>query len=164
MADGAAFMSDSDTRALRDAFGRFVTGVTVVTTNTEDGPVGMTANSFSSVSLDPPLVMWALASHSLRAPAFEAAQHFTIHVLGADQLETCNAFAKSAYPFDAGTELSANGVPLLPDCIARFECKTHAIHPGGDHKIIVGRVLKVTQAPGDALTFFNGQLGRLTDT
>jgi len=128
MADGGdmtrTFKPDrTNTRALRDAFGRFASGVTIVTASSKDGPVGITASSFSSLSLDPPLVLWSPDAGSYRFPYFEAATHFAIHVLGAEQIALCEGFAKSPFAFDdADLAFNAEGVPLINGCLARFEC------------------------------------------
>lgn len=150
----------TDNRAFRDALGRFGTGVTVVTCATPTGPIGITANSFSSVSLDPPLVLWAPAKSSSRYPFFMAAQQFAIHVMGAEQFDLCKAFARSASAFDAAEwRLSASGVPLIEGCLARFECQQAAAHDGGDHSILLGRVERVMARDGAPLLFQGGQYG-----
>lgn len=152
---------EEDTRALRDAFGRFATGVTIVTCNSGDGPICITANSFSSLSLDPPLVMWAGDRNSRRFPYFHKARHFSVHVLSAEQAELCFGCSKNAHALrDIEHDLCINGTPLLPNCLARFECEQHAYHDAGDHVIVVGKVLKVSMADGDALTFYAGKLGQ----
>lgn len=168
MADGGgdmitAFKPDrSNTRALRDAFGRFASGVTIVTAPSEDGPVGITANSFSSLSLDPPLVLWSPDAGSRRFPYFERAAHFAIHVLGAEQADLCHGFSRSAFAFDdINVSFNEHGVPLIDGCLARFECRQNAIYPGGDHKIVVGEVLNAEMRDGDSLAFFAGQLRAL---
>ena len=144
----------------RDALGRFATGVTVVTCQSEIGPLGITANSFSSLSLDPPLVLWAPARASRRFQAFESANHFTVHVLDEDQYALCRAFARSGTQFDGvDWRLGVNDVPIIDSCLAQFECTRHAIHDGGDHAIIVGRVDAVTTRPGNPLIFSNGSYG-----
>ncbi|MCV3273996.1 flavin reductase family protein [Roseobacter sinensis] len=169
MADGTrqmaaldGFAAGPDTqRQLRSAFGRFATGVTVVTAQTPDGPIGMTANSFSSVSLDPPLVLWCPAKSSTRYAHFIAAQHFAIHVLGTEQEEIALGFAKSGTAFDGlDVTQTAEGVPLLGDCLARFECTTDQIHDAGDHAIVVGRVRAAAFREGDALIFCQGRFTR----
>lgn len=168
MADGSLISpqqftpSADNTRALRDAFGRFATGITVVTTQSENGPVGMTANSFSSLSLDPALVLWSPAKGSKRFPSFEASDHFAVHVLAADQADIAQAFAKSAFAFDGvDATKNAQGVPVIESCLARFECRKVATYPGGDHTIMVGEVLSAEMRDGDALTFYAGQYGRI---
>ena len=116
-------------RAYRNALGSFTTGVTVVTAMTSDGPIGMTVNSFASVSLDPPLVLWSPAKSSSRYGAFTGARHFAIHVLGADQDHLSAAFTRGGNGFD-GIEVSFNdeSVPVLPGTLARFECAEQAQH------------------------------------
>lgn len=150
-----------DTRTLRDAFGRFATGVTIVTCNSEDGPICITANSFSSLSLDPPLIMWAGDRNSRRFQYFHAARYFSVHVLSAEQAELCFGCSKDAHALQKiDHEYCENGTPVLPDCLARFECEQHAYHDAGDHVIMVGKVLRASMADGDALTFYAGKLGQ----
>lgn len=145
-------------RVFRDCLGRFASGVTVVTAPTGQGGIGMTANSFTSVSMDPPLVLWCPAKASSRFPVFSAATTFAIHVLRADQEPVARAFAKSAQPFDVcAFDRSAAGVPVLDDCLARFECQTHAIHDAGDHAIMIGRVLAAHMSDGAPLVFSQGR-------
>lgn len=152
--------AQEDGRAFRDALGRFGTGVTVVTCATPNGPLGITANSFASVSLDPPLVLWSPAKSSSRYPFFMAAKHFAIHVVGDDQMELCKGFARDGGAFaQHDWELSARDVPLLNGCLSRFECTTEAVHDGGDHSIIVARVTHVTTRLGNPLMFFGGSYG-----
>lgn len=148
-------------RDLRDALGRFATGVTVVTTTTPDGPVGITANSFASVSLDPPIVLWSIARHSKRFAAFAECRHFAVHVLGAEQLDLGRRFARSGEAF-AGLDhaLSDKGVPLIPGCLSRFECARMEGHDGGDHLIVVGRVTAAALREGEPLLFSGGGYGR----
>lgn len=147
-------------RALRTALGRYATGVTVVTARTARGPVGITANSFTSVSLDPPLVLWCPARSSARFAAFTTADHYAIHVLAADQLDLCRRFARSGDDF-AGLDLAEapEGPPILHGCLARFDCAAHAAHEGGDHAILVGRVLRGFVRTGTPLLFWDGRYG-----
>jgi flavin reductase (DIM6/NTAB) family NADH-FMN oxidoreductase RutF len=148
-----------DQRALRDAFGRFATGVTLVTTMGPDGPVGFIANSFSSLSLEPPLVLWSPARSSRRFALFTGAAHYAIHVLGDDQSGLVHRFTRAGDGFsglDHG--LTDEGLPVLPS-LARFECAAHAAHDGGDHAILVGRILRVTTRQGAPLVFSQGQYG-----
>ncbi|MGR3614933.1 MAG: flavin reductase family protein [Paracoccaceae bacterium] len=150
-----------DARALRDAFGQFATGVTVVTCDSEDGPICITANSFSSLSLDPPLVMWAAGRTSRRFPYFRKARHFAVHVLSAEQSDICSMCSKDPKALRRiSHEQSSDGVPLLPGCLARFECERDADHDAGDHVIMVGKVLRVGTGSGDALAFFAGKFGQ----
>ncbi|MFP7571856.1 flavin reductase family protein [Marivita sp. S2033] len=148
----------------RNALGQFGTGVTVVTCQTATGPIGITANSFASVSLDPPLVLWAPAKSSERYPFFMAADHFAIHVIGADQANMCKAFARDGNAFDHfDWSIGANDVPLINGCLSRFECTKTAEHDGGDHSIVVARVRRVTTNKGAPLIFFGGQFGGFTE-
>ncbi|MEP1931108.1 MAG: flavin reductase family protein [Roseibium sp.] len=158
-----AFAPDAEnSRLLRDAFGRFATGVTVVTTHSDDGPVGITANSFSSVSMDPPLVLWMPDKGSRRFRYFETAENYAIHVLSHEQAEICNGFVRNANAFDQLTyKLDENGVPLIENCLARFECTRYAAYEGGDHLIVLGQVMKAEMRTGEALTFFSGKLGQI---
>ncbi|MBN9888585.1 flavin reductase family protein [Salipiger abyssi] len=150
----------ADPRAFRDALGRFVTGVAVITCATKDGPLGIAANSFASLSLDPPLVLWSPAKSSGRYPFFVAAQHFAIHILSSDQEAICRAFARSGESFDlANWQSSPEGVPLIEGCVARFECEKVAEHDGGDHTILIGKVHRVATLPGDPLIFCGGRYG-----
>jgi flavin reductase (DIM6/NTAB) family NADH-FMN oxidoreductase RutF len=150
-------MADFSERELRDALGRFATGVTVVTTATEEGPIGITANSFASVSLDPPLVLWSPARKSRRFPGFEAASHFAVHVLSTEQRGLAEAFARSFDPFGAVDFAEGiGGVPLLAGCTARFECRHEARYDGGDHLIVVGEVLRLEQVDLPPLLFHRG--------
>ncbi|WP_374423319.1 p-hydroxyphenylacetate 3-hydroxylase reductase component [Chromobacterium sp.] len=132
-----------DARALRRALGNFATGVTVVTAAAPDGErAGVTANSFNSVSLDPPLVLWSLDKRSASHPVFAQASHFVVHVLAADQIELSNRFARAAADKFAGLEPEAGrgGAPLLDGCAARFHCRLHQQLDGGDHWILLGLV------------------------
>ncbi|MDW8313665.1 MAG: flavin reductase family protein [Rhodovarius sp.] len=138
----------ADTRALRRAFGRFATGVTVVTGRgpaPERRPVGVTANSFASVSLDPPLVLWSLDLRSSTRSAFLEGGWFAVHVLGAGQAELSARFATAggvdkfaAIPWQEGL----GGLPLLPEPLALFECRLHQAVEAGDHVVLIGRVLR----------------------
>jgi flavin reductase (DIM6/NTAB) family NADH-FMN oxidoreductase RutF len=150
-------------RGLRDALGRFVTGVTVVTTQTDDGPVGFTANSFASVSLDPPLVLWSPAKSSTRFPIFSAAQRYSIHILETSQADIAALFSRGGAGFDdMEMHYSEDGVPLIADSLARFDCHQHATHDGGDHLIIVGRVVRFALRDGTPLVFSQGGYGGFT--
>lgn len=158
----AVFIPEADNhRAYRNALGSFTTGVTVVTAMTADGPIGMTVNSFASVSLDPPLVLWSPAKSSSRYDAFTGARHFAIHVLSADQDHLSAAFTRGGSGFD-GIDVRFNdeGVPVLPGTLARFECVEQAQHDAGDHTIIIGKVLRVAHRQGEPLCFSGGRFGR----
>lgn len=152
----------TDSRALRSAFGRFGTGVTVVTTQTPEGPIGMTANSFSSVSLDPPLVLWSAALRSKRHDAFVQAAHFCIHILGQNQHDTAHHFATQGHDFSGfDWHHGADGAPVLSGCVAAFQCRAHAVHPAGDHSVILGEVAHAAERPGAGagLLFDQGRFG-----
>tara|TARA_B100001093_G_scaffold157305_1_gene149885 strand:+ start:3691 stop:4206 length:516 start_codon:yes stop_codon:yes gene_type:complete len=152
-----------NTPKLRDAFSRFTSGITIVTAASDQGPVGITANSFSSLSLNPPLVLWSLAIKSKRFSFFEQPEYFAIHILAANQEKICNKFVKSPFAFEDHMALqNIHGVPLIENCLARFECKKSVIYPGGDHIIVVGEVENVEIRDGNALTFFAGQFQELS--
>jgi flavin reductase (DIM6/NTAB) family NADH-FMN oxidoreductase RutF len=149
---------------LLQAFGHFATGVTIVTTRGADGrPVGMTVNSFSSLSLEPPLVLWSLARASVNFDVFQRASHFAVHVLGTDHLPLARQFATKDIDRFLGVETTvcSSGVPRLSEYHACFECETHARHDGGDHSIIVGRVVGIDERPGDPLLFYRGRFAKI---
>lgn len=147
-------------RAFRTALGRYATGVTVVTAEAADGPVGITANSFTAVSLDPPLVLWCPARRSARFHALTEAAHFAIHVLAYDQLDLSLRFSRSGGDFSGlGDDRTPEGAPALQGALARFDCAAHAAHDGGDHAILVGRVLRATFRDGAPLLFWGGLYG-----
>lgn len=158
-----------DSRAFRVALGGFATGVCVVTARAEDGRrIGMTVNSFSSVSLDPPLVLWSIGRSSQSLPVFTTVKSWAINVLAEDQEALSNAFARPPLTaegdrFDgvACTD-GLGGAPLLDGTVARFQCTTEHLYDGGDHVIIVGRVLAFDRAEGGApLLFALGRYGHL---
>ena len=152
-------------RELRDAFGLFATGVAVVTAVRPDGtPVGVTANSFASVSLEPPLLLWCLASGSSAAPAFTHAAPFAVHILAHHQLDLALNFARrTGDKFDAEHHWrNKPQPPHLAEALCRFDCRLHAVHPGGDHLIIVGEVLHIAHAPGTPLAFHGGRFGNFS--
>lgn len=149
-----------DTRELRRVLGTFVTGVTVVTTRDETGRhFGLTANSFSSVSLDPPLVLWSQAKSSPSHGAFHAAAHFGVNVLAEEQLDLSNRFATTMADKFEGLALDegVGGVPLLKGCSAWFECRTVERVSGGDHTIYIGEVCALRQSTRRPLVFGGGQ-------
>lgn len=143
---GSVVVNTFDRREFRNALGRFATGVTVITACGINGrPIGLTANSFSSVSLDPPLVLWSLAKTSFNAPHFLAASHFAVHVLAYDQRWVADRFASRAGERFEGLPftLSEEGVPVLAGCMARFECRTADIVDGGDHHIFLATPIAI---------------------
>ena len=149
-----------NSRDFRDALGSFVTGVCVISANPEGlKPFGMTVNSFASVSLDPPLILWSLQNDSDMFEAFEKTEKFGVNILRSDQEDLSNQYAKkgdhllSAEHF----ELGATGVPVLPQTLVSFECELENRYPGGDHAILIGRVLEFTQRDnGEPLLFCSG--------
>ena len=150
-----------DAREFRNALGAFATGVTIVTTMSDDGePIGLTANSFSSVSLDPPLVLFCLGRESYSFAHFESCEHFVINVLAASQQDQSNLFARPSKDkwSDITYDVRANGCPSFRSALAIFECATHDVHDAGDHIIIVGRVESFDcKAEGDPLLYYRGQ-------
>jgi len=149
-----------DERAFRHALGGFATGVTVVTAMQGGVPIGITANSFASVSLDPPLVLWSPAKASARFVPFTEAEHYAIHVLGAEQKALCDTFARTGARFDGVQhDIGESGAPILPGALAVFECRREAVHDAGDHAVVIGRVLRVRHAPGAPLVFQGGAFG-----
>lgn len=151
-----------DAREFRDALGQFVTGVTVVTTRTADrAPVGITINSFTSVSLDPPMVLFCLDARSRYLAAFEDAGCFAVHVLASDQLDWSDRFAGNGDRWNGvGSAVWETGAPIIEGCLAVFECRLEAVHPGGDHMILVGRVIRLSS--GDDRRPLAFHLGRYT--
>ncbi len=149
-----------DLRRLRDALGEFATGVAVVTARSADGqPVGVTINSFASVSLEPPLVLWSLGLESPSLAVFESCSHYAVNVLAADQAEFSQRFSQSQSDKFAGIDLKvgAGGTPLLPGCCARFECRNEMRYPGGDHVILVGFVEGFSREEKSPLIFHGGR-------
>lgn len=159
------FRAGSDARTLRDAMGCFATGITVVTSIGEDGaPVGLTANSFTSVSLDPPLLLVCIANGAGTAPILRKAEHFAVNMLQTSQQPTSNRFAGKGEDRFAATQWQEGetGVPLLDGSLGSFECKRHAVHDGGDHFILVGEVVRAQFEPRrDPLLYFRGKYRRL---
>ncbi|HEX2546078.1 MAG TPA: flavin reductase family protein [Ramlibacter sp.] len=152
-----------DATRLRQSLGAFATGVCLVTTVTEAGKrEGMTVNSFSSVSLTPPLVLWSVRDDARSADAFIAARHFVIHVLSAGQKELALHFARpAADKFAAWEDAFAPGLggcPRLREAAAVFECTTWSRHGEGDHTILVGRVDAFDTTPAEPLLFHAGQI------
>ena len=152
----------ADPRELRNALGRFATGVTVVTTSDAAGrPVGLTANSFTAVSLDPPLIAWSLSARARSAQAFLAARSSAIHVLDEAQETLSQGFAGPVEDRFAGLDWEAgiDGVPLMPDCPARFGCRTQQYIAAGDHIVFLGAVQRFQYRDGAPLVFFASRYG-----
>ncbi len=141
---------------------RFATGVTIITTVAPDGtPIGLTANSFNSVSLSPPLVLWSLNRHSRSLPVFQQVAHYGISVLCADQIELAQRFAA---PVDDRFEgvawhRSRSGVPMFEGCVAWFDCASAFQHDGGDHVIFVGQVVDFGHGDRVPLLYAGGNYG-----
>ncbi|WP_116135544.1 flavin reductase family protein [Trinickia diaoshuihuensis] len=132
-----------DAAAFRRALGQFATGVTVITTRASSGQlIGITASSFNSVSLDPPLVLWSLATKSASMPVFRANSHYVVNVLAASQLDLCQRFATVKGDRFAGVSHAAGdtGMPVLEGALAWFECHNRSRYEEGDHVIFVGEV------------------------
>jgi len=163
--DTPEYRSGSDARTLRDALGCFATGVTIVTAIGPDGlPIGLTANSFTSVSLDPPLLLVCIANNANSAAVLRDATHFAINVLQIGQQPTSNRFASKALDRFAATPWTpgVTGAPVLTGSLSAFECARHAIHEGGDHFLLIGHVVRASFEPRrDPLLYFRGKYRRL---
>lgn len=159
------FRAGSDARTLRDALGCFATGITIVTTRDGAGnPVGLTANSFTSVSLDPPLLLVCIANSAGSGAALREAEHFGVNVLQIGQQPASNRFAGRGEDRFAATPWAPGetGVPLLDGALGSFECRRHAVHDGGDHFILIGEVVRAQFEPRrDPLLYFRGKYRRL---
>jgi flavin reductase (DIM6/NTAB) family NADH-FMN oxidoreductase RutF len=143
----------------RAALGMFATGVTIVTARTGDGQViGLTANSFNSVSLDPPLVLWSLARAAASLPSFSAGSHYAINVLAADQKSLAERFALKGADRWAGVNFTEGiaGSPLLTGAAATFECFNRSRYEEGDHVIFVGEVERCSWRAGASPLLFHG--------
>jgi len=148
-----------DPKDFRQALGRFATGVTIVTARAPDGtPVGMTANSFNSVSMDPPMVLWSLAKNARSVGAFTQAQQWNVHILSNEQEPLSNRFARAGEDKFGGLALDAGigEAPLIPGCSARFQCRTAFQYEGGDHIIFVGEVIEYDRSERAPLVFVKG--------
>lgn len=153
-------MTTTAAREWRDAFGQFATGVTIVTTcGLDKRPVGVTANSFSSVSLEPPMILWSLAKDSLSREAFDVRDLFCAHILTAEQREMSVKFAQRGENKFDGVRWSAdaNSIPLFDEYLARFYCRVTDRAPVGDHIVIFGEVLSYDLTEARPLLFHGGQ-------
>ena len=151
-------------RELRDAFGTFATGVTVITARRPDGSaVGVTANSFTSVSLSPPLALWCIARDSASVAAFAEGADFAVHVLTAAQRDVALKFAtRGGEKYPTGAIAGKHGpAPNVPGALCRIDCTVEEVHSGGDHLIVVGRVMAVDRRVGVPLLFHGGRFGRI---
>ncbi len=151
-------------KEFRKCLSKFATGVTVVTCTDDDGrPYGITANSFSSVSLRPRLLLWNVAKVSNSLQAFLDAEHFAINILARGQQELSSHFAKSDHTLFDTVEIlrSEENVPLIPGTLACFQCRTFQIHDCGDHYIIIGEVVRFEARDAEPLVFFGGKYASL---
>jgi 3-hydroxy-9,10-secoandrosta-1,3,5(10)-triene-9,17-dione monooxygenase reductase component len=157
--EGMTASTTVDPRELRNALGSFATGVAIVTTNEGDHDVGMTINSFNSVSLDPPMVLWSLAKSSASLPVFTSSGYFAIHILSAEQQDLSQKFATRGIDkfADVALERGEGNVPIIQGCSAVFHCKTSYKYEGGDHEIFVGEVLKFEHFEKSPLVFHAGK-------
>jgi flavin reductase (DIM6/NTAB) family NADH-FMN oxidoreductase RutF len=159
----ASDQSSLDPRDFRNALGTYATGVTIITAAGDAGaPHGLTCNSFTSVSLNPPLVLWSLVVYSRNMSVFQNASHFAVNVLGASQQALAVKFAKPSSRKFEGVAWAPGlgGAPLLADCVANFQCRTVDRYYGGDHVIFLGAVEAYSYNRDDALLFSRGKYGR----
>jgi flavin reductase (DIM6/NTAB) family NADH-FMN oxidoreductase RutF len=150
-----------DPHQFREVCGQYATGVAVITARSADGPVGVTVNSFSSVSLDPPLVQFSLDRKASVFPVFSDCGHFAVNILSRAQQSLSNTFAVRSDGFEE-VEFAegAGGCPVFEGCVANLECETFAVYDGGDHVIILGKVRQLQCVPAhEPLLFFRGTYG-----
>ena len=160
----AEYRSGHDPRTLRDALGCFATGVTVVTCLNDGVPAGLTVNSFTSVSLDPPLLLVCIAKEAASAAALTQASHFAINVLQTGQKPDSIRFSTRDEDRFGTTRWACGeaGAPILEESLGVFECERYAVYDGGDHQILVGKVIKASfDARLDPLLYFGGKYRRL---
>ncbi len=153
-----------DKAAFRSALGSFVTGVTIVTARDGAGePVGLTANSFNSVSLDPPMVLWSLSLGSHSLPAFRDAESWAVHILASGQQAMSDRFARRGEDKFAGLDVvdGPEGAPLIAGCAARFGCRARFEYEGGDHAIFLGEVVDFDRTEAEPLVYHGGRYGRM---
>ncbi|MFO1311818.1 MAG: flavin reductase [Burkholderiales bacterium] len=150
-----------DARAFRRCLGQFATGLTVVTTRSGDTHCGLTVNSFASLSLDPPLVLFCIDRRSGSLPTFLEATHFAVNILGSRQIHLSRHFANPSVEKFSNVpwRMGRTGVPILADVVAHLECRRVATHDGGDHVIVVGHVEHYARYEGEALLFVQGRYG-----
>ena len=144
----------------RQALGMFATGVTIITAKASDGSlVGLTANSFNSVSLDPPLILWSLGLKARSLEQFKHCKHFAVNVLSAEQTDLAMSFSRSDANRFEGVDfkLSKDGLPIIKGCLAYFECSNRSQYVEGDHIIFVGQVEQVSSGAGQPLIYQNGR-------
>lgn len=151
---------DFTTRSFRDALGHFATGVVVVTTHPDGyNPIGLTVNSFASVSLEPPLVLWSLDRDSDTQGPFLASDHFAVNVLRADQKALSTRLSTRGHHdlHDDEYVTWVTGAPILTDTLAQFDCEVFERLDGGDHLIFLGRVLRIAACKGEPLLYSQGE-------
>jgi flavin reductase (DIM6/NTAB) family NADH-FMN oxidoreductase RutF len=149
-------------RQFRDALAQFATGVTIIAARAPHGGfVGFTANSFNSVSLDPPLVIWSLARRSRSLGVFEGAERYAVNVLAREQVELARRFSRPHADRFAGVayRLARAGAPLIEGCAAWLECRHHALHPAGDHMLFIGEVDTCAYRHAEPLVWHGGRYG-----
>ncbi|MCP3477002.1 flavin reductase family protein [Bradyrhizobium sp. CCGUVB1N3] len=159
----ASDSSPIDPRDFRNALGTYATGVTIITATGPDGkPYGLTCNSFASVSLNPPLVLWSLVVYSSSLTVFQNASHFAVNVLGVSQQALANKFAKSADDKFTGVDWSPGlgNAPVLAESVANFQCRSVNRYYGGDHVIFLGAVEAYFYNRNEPLLFARGSYGR----
>ena len=159
----ASGQSSLDPRDFRNALGTYATGVTIITAADDAGkPHGLTCNSFASVSLNPPLVLWSLVVYSRNMSVFQNASHFAVNVLGVSQEVLAVKFARPSSRKFEGVDWTPGlgGVPLLPGSVANFQCRTVDRYYGGDHVIFLGAVEAYSYNRDEALLFSRGDYGR----
>lgn len=156
---------DIDARAFRKCLGQFATGVTVITTEVDGDRYGVTANSFASVSIDPPLVLWSIGRNSRSFDAFTKTDNYAIHILASDQIDVSQRFSSSVADKFEGLEVTtgAAGSPILTGALGVIECVLDQKIDAGDHVILVGRVVRLEQAGGEPLVFAQGRYGLAVD-
>jgi flavin reductase (DIM6/NTAB) family NADH-FMN oxidoreductase RutF len=155
--------SPIDPRDFRNALGTYATGVTIITAmGPDERPYGLTCNSFASVSLNPPLVLWSLVVYSSSLNVFQNASHFTVNVLGVTQQALANKFAKSSDDKFEGVDWvpGLGNAPVLTESVANFQCRSVSRYYGGDHVIFLGAVEAYAYATKEPLLFARGTYGR----
>jgi flavin reductase (DIM6/NTAB) family NADH-FMN oxidoreductase RutF/DNA-binding IclR family transcriptional regulator len=158
--DKDSHMTPFDSKEFRRTLGAFPTGVTVITTcDDQGGTFGVTASSFNSVSLDPPLILWSQSTSSSSYPAFRDNDRFVVNILADHQIEISNKFSKSGADKFLGiaTRPGLGGVPVIEDCAAHLECQKVAVYPGGDHVVYIARVEKISRSAHRSLAFGDGK-------
>jgi flavin reductase (DIM6/NTAB) family NADH-FMN oxidoreductase RutF len=154
----------ADGGALRSAFGRFATGVAIVTASADtDVDVGVTINSFNSLSLDPPLILWSLRLSAASIDVFRRAEYFGINILSETQDDLCRRFASPIPDRFSGVDrlVGMRGIPLIGGALAHIQCRTWTRYPGGDHEIFVGQVIDFGAFNGEPLVFHGGRVRKL---